>query len=106
MKKSFSLVMGMFFAVGALLIYFAHAEENSLSPWKKWSACENTPECVIIEGICAKGHAANKKFETEAQQWVKDFDARAECRGKTEDASLTPVAVCENQMCQIKMVKK
>ena len=66
----------------------------------EWFQCQNDKECVDIAYPCS-GHAVNKKFAKEANEFYRQQNAVRECAVKVPSKNLPPFKVfCKKSKCE------
>ena len=54
-----------------------YAESEAWNP--KWDHCIQTPDCLLIKGVCGAWQPANKKFEKEVTAWIQYRNTVVDC---------------------------
>ena len=45
----------------------------------EWFGCNNTTDCLLVDGHCGRHNAINKKFESNYKTWVEGATNDSEC---------------------------
>ena len=70
--------------------------------WEKWAACESTPECNVVVGVCGTLEAINHNFIQEHEAYVAYASQSVRCAAISKDLIKDrPPVVCVQKQCAL-----